>query len=146
MVTNIPLQLLPIENDGFHLMVEVEINGKKANLVVDTGASRTVFDEIEIQNYLNEDEGEFHENERLSTGLGTDSMKSQAFELKSLNLGEFEIKDYTALVLDLTHVKQSYENLGLPKIQGVLGSDLLKEYHAVIYYQKKLLKLYKRNG
>ena len=66
MVTNIPLQLLPIENDGFHLMVEVEINGKKANLVVDTGASRTVFDEIEIQNYLNEDEGEFHENERLS--------------------------------------------------------------------------------
>ena len=30
MVTNIPLQLLPIENDGFHLMVEVEINGKKA--------------------------------------------------------------------------------------------------------------------
>lgn len=46
MITTIPLQILPIENDGFHLMIVVKINRKNANLIIDTGASRTVFDEV----------------------------------------------------------------------------------------------------
>lgn len=146
MVSKIPIQLISIENDGFHLMVEVLINNKVANLVLDTGASRTVFDKNEMLHFIDEEQTEYQENEKLSSGLGTNSMKSEAFELSSLKLGAFEIKNYQALTLDLTHVKQSYESLNLPKIHGVLGGDLLKKYNAVIYYQKKILKLYKRNG
>lgn len=147
MVSKIPIQLIAIENDGFHLMIEVLINNKKANLVLDTGASRTVFDKDEMISFI--DDGtqiEYQENEKLSSGLGTNSMKSEAFELDSIKLGEFEIKNYQALTLDLTHVKESYESLGLPKIHGILGGDLLKKYNAVINYQKKTLKLYQRNG
>jgi predicted aspartyl protease len=147
MVSKIPIQLIAIENDGFHLMIEVLINNKKANLVLDTGASRTVFDKDEMRSFIDDEtQIEYQENEKLSSGLGTNSMKSEAFYLASLKLGEFEINDYQALTLDLTHVKLSYESLNLPKIHGVLGGDLLKKFNAVIYYQKKILKLYQRNG
>ena len=45
------------------------------------------------------------------------------------------------ILLDLTHVNVSYEKLDLPAIDGVLGSDLMMEYKAVIDYQKKELTL-----
>lgn len=146
MITKLPMRIVPIEDDGYHLLIEIKINGQKANLVLDTGASRTVFDKNELENYIKNDSSEFQENEKLSSGLGTNTMKSEAITLDSLELGTFEINDYLALTLDLEHVKQSYESLNLPKIHGVLGGDLLKKYNAVIYYDKKILKLYKRNG
>ena len=44
-------------------------------------------------------------------------------------------------MLDLSHVNQSYEQIGLKPIDGVLGSDVLLKYNAVIDYEKKILKL-----
>lgn len=142
MITTMPLQILPIENDGFHLMIVAKINRKKANLIVDTGASRTVFDEVLIKKFLPDDYNKFEINEKLSTGLGTNSMKSHAFELKSLKLGDLKIKNYMAVILDLANINQSYSMLNLPEIHGVIGGDLLQKYKAVIQYKNKLLKLY----
>ena len=142
MPVNIPINIIPIENDGFHLLMKIKINNRFANMIIDTGASRTVFDENLILEFLENDKTEFEENERLSTGLGTNTMKSKAFMLDSLKFGEFEIKDYQAVVLDLKHVNESYKMLNLPIIHGVLGGDLLKKYKAVIYYKTKMIKLY----
>jgi len=141
MQTNVPIEILPIEDDGFHLMIRAKINGKKANLIIDTGASRTVFDETLIKNYLPKEYDNFETNEKLSTGLGTNTMKSSAFNLKSLKIGDLNIKNYIAVILDLTNINDSYTMLGLPKIHGVIGGDLLSKYKAVVYYKAKKLKL-----
>lgn len=142
MPVSIPLHLIPIENDGFHLMIKVKINDKNANMILDTGASRTVFDYNLISEFLKIEDTEFQENKCLSSGLGTNSMKSMAFMLDSFLLGDFELKDYQAIVLDLQHVNESYRMLDLPVIHGVLGGDLLNKFKAVIYYKTKKLKLY----
>ncbi len=142
LITNIPIEILAIEEDGFHLMLHAKINGKKANLIIDTGASRTVFDELMIKKYLPDSYNDFENNEKLSTGLGTNTMKSQACTLKSLKLGDLTIKNYLAVILDLTNINESYGHLGLPEIHGVIGGDLLKKYKAVIYYKSQNLKLY----
>jgi predicted aspartyl protease len=65
------LKLLNIDGDGFHLQASIKINGKAALVIVDTGASRTVFDKTEIRKYLKKEEIEEHD--KLSTGLGTNS-------------------------------------------------------------------------
>jgi len=39
MKQNIPLELVPIEDDGFHIRIKAEINGKAASLLIDTGMS-----------------------------------------------------------------------------------------------------------
>ncbi|OQA10334.1 MAG: hypothetical protein BWY67_01178 [Bacteroidetes bacterium ADurb.Bin397] len=45
------------------------------------------------------------------------------------------------VLLDLSHVNQSYEILKLKPVDGVIGGDLLKRYEAIIDYSKKTLVL-----
>jgi len=142
-ITNIPLILLNIEDDGYHLMIEAEVNDMPVWLLVDTGASKTVFDKTRLQAILEEGaEEEFEDLEQLSTGLGTNSMQGQVAQLETLWLGDLLIEDMPVVVLDMEHVNQSYEMLGHPGIDGVLGSDILKKFDAVIYFKKQVLKLY----
>lgn len=142
MTVNIPINIVSIDEDGFHLLIEIEINHKKANMLIDTGASRTVFDEGIIREYLKTEDVEFEENVTLSSGIGTNTMKSKAVNLDLLKFDTLEIENYHALVLDLRHVNESYKMLKLPVIHGILGGDLLKKLKAVIYYKTKTLKLY----
>ena len=52
--TSLPLKLLIIEGDGFHIMLHAKINGKKAAMLIDTGASKTVFDLNRITKFVGE--------------------------------------------------------------------------------------------
>jgi predicted aspartyl protease len=139
MITIIPFKVLSLDEEGFHLMVKLHINRKVANLIIDTGASKTVLDKTKAEKYvLNKN---FALHNRLSSGLGTNTMESQTTVLKKIKLGEIEIENYTTVLLDLSHVNSSYEQLGLGQVDGVLGSDLLLKYNAIIDYEKKILKL-----
>ncbi len=135
----LPLEIILIEDDGYHLMIEVLINGKVANMLIDTGASRTVFDISKIRKFLTEQN--FEPNNKLSTGLGTNSLESKTTIIHELELGKISIKYYKSIVIDLEHVNKSYKLLNLPEIDGVLGSDLLFRYNGIIYYDKGILKL-----
>ncbi len=139
-ITEVAFRLLEIEQDGFHLLLEGKINGKSANFIIDTGASRSVFDQISIQAFI--EDPEFNQNERLSSGIGTNSMASMVTTISSLQFGDLNIEDYTAIVIDLQHVHASYSLLKLPEIKGILGGDILAEYKAVINYKKRKIKFY----
>ena len=141
MTSTLPLVVFPIENDGFHLKISIRINGKEASMILDTGASKSVFDETRITEYVNDEDVEEHD--RLSSGLGTNTMTSKKVLINSLQLGEIEINNYDATILDLNHVNLSYEKLELDPVVGVLGGDILNGYHAVIDYAKKELVLKK---
>ncbi len=141
MKTVLPIEIFAIEDDGYHLKTKLIVNDKLANVIIDTGASRSVFDENRITNYVNFDELEEHD--RLSSGLGTNTMVSKKVEIEKLQLGDIVINDYEATILDLSHVNASYEKLELELIDGILGGDILKEYNAVIDYNKEDLVLNK---
>jgi hypothetical protein len=139
MITVVPFKILSLDADGFHLMIKVKINGKPANLIIDTGASKTVLDTSRVSKYVKESDFKIHD--KLSSGLGTNTMKSQTTSLKKIKIGELEILNYTTVLLDLSHVNGSYEQIGLKPIEGVLGSDILLQYNAVIDYEKRVVKL-----
>jgi len=144
MPSHLPIEVTAIEADGFHLMVEVHVNGIPARLLLDTGASRSVFDRDRVHRFFDGGNPELLENEELSTGLGTNDMQSQALYLEILEIGETRIRHYPAVVLDMSHVNQSYEKLGLTPIDGVLGSDILMKYGAVIDYGRRMMRINKR--
>ena len=50
----VPLQLLDIEGEGFHIMVQGMIHGKEARFLIDTGASRSVFDPKTISTFIDD--------------------------------------------------------------------------------------------
>jgi len=135
----IPIELRCIEEDGFHLTIHARINGKSVHLLIDTGASRSVFDKKRAIRFVGESSHEPHD--KLSTGLGTNTMKTHIAILKKMRIGDLLIENFEAVLLDLEHVNDSYEKLGLTPIDGVLGSDLLVKHKAVINFGKKELKL-----
>jgi hypothetical protein len=137
--TKIDFSILDIQGDGLHILLKAKIGRKFANLLIDTGASRTVFDKDRIQHYISE--SSFQPLNRLSAGLGTNTLEGSVIVLPRLKLGELVITNYTAAVLDLQHVNDSYKSMGLSVIDGVLGSDLLFLYNAVIDYKKRILTL-----
>jgi len=137
--TILPIELLFIEDAGYHLLVKAKVNGKAATLLIDTGASKTVFDKGRILRFT--DEKNFRQLEKLSTGLGTSRMETQSAILKKFQLGKLSLSLFETIVIDLSHVNLTYAKLDLPAIDGVLGSDLMVKYHALIDYRKKELKL-----
>tara|TARA_Y100000593_G_C4322874_1_gene344868 strand:- start:287 stop:712 length:426 start_codon:yes stop_codon:yes gene_type:complete len=139
MQTQVPFNIIPIEEDGFHLQLSGKINDNDVNLLIDTGASRSVFDENKIKAILGKNLIE--EIEKLSTGLGTNSMQSKKAVLESFKIGDIHLHNYEVAVLDLSHVNQSYTQIGLDEIAGVIGSDLLYDMKAVIDYDKSTLTL-----
>jgi len=132
----IPIHILKLD-DGFHLLVNIRVNGKPACLLIDTGASQTVFDKERIRNFLKKEK--FEKHDKLSTGLGTSNMKSHLAVIKKISLHKIEIKNYKTVVIDLSHVNVAYKQMRQKPIDGVLGSDILKKYKAVIDYGKKKL-------
>jgi hypothetical protein len=136
----IPINIINIEGDGFHIVTEGLINGKPARFVVDTGASRTVFDKDRTLNYINNPE--FSEKEGLSAGIGGTDISSFIFDIEELCFGDLMISNYQAVAMDLSNINDSYEMIKLPPIDGVFGGDLLKRHNAVINYRLKKIRLF----
>lgn len=127
-----------MDGGGYHLGLKVNLNGKNAFLLLDTGASRTVFDKNQIEQY---NTSQIELLDEKSTGLGTSSMDIHTTEVSTLEIGTKKIENITLALIDLSHVNETYEKLGFKKIQGVLGSDVLYKYNAVIDYGKLELTL-----
>jgi hypothetical protein len=138
----IPFRLVPIEEDGFHLTMDVVIGRKKANVLIDTGASKTVFDLTRIQQFIKSKDEGFERSPHLSTGLGTNDLVSHMTLLPSLRIGEAVLKKFNVVLLDLSHVNQSYKMLGIPPIDGVIGSDLLNAFDAQLSFRSCSLKIF----
>lgn len=135
----VPLQLLDIEGEGFHIMVKGLIHGKEARFLIDTGASRSVFDPKTISTFI--DDLTFEKKEGITAGVGSSDLESAIFLIDAFSLGEMEITDYEAVALDLDNIHEMYGKLGLPHIDGIIGGDLLKRHKAVINYKSKKLRL-----
>ena len=134
----VPLQLLDIEGEGFHIMLKGTIHGKTANFLIDTGASRSVFDPNTISTFI--DDLQFEKKEGMTAGVGSSDLESSTFQIDEFSLGELEIHDYEAVALDLENIHEMYGELGLSHIDGIVGGDLLKRHKAVINYRSKKVR------
>ena len=135
----VPLQLLDIEGEGFHIMVQGRIHGKEALFLIDTGASRSVFDPKTISSFI--DDIQFEKKEGMTAGVGSSDLESSTFVIDRFSIGDLEITDYEAVALDLENIHEMYAKLNLPRIDGIMGGDLLRRYKAVINYRCKKLRL-----
>jgi len=137
----IPINTIELEPDNYHIVISsVFPNAQTGNWVIDTGASKTVFDKS-LEGYYSLLEGEL--DEIHTAGIGEQPHEISMALLKHLQLGELEIKNLKVALLDLTHINKLYLNAANLKICGLIGGDFLMKYKAVIDYKKKRLVLYK---
>lgn len=135
----IPLEIISLQEDGFHLFVKGKLGKHAIRLLIDTGASKTVLDKKFITERFPELKLEV--NEQLTTGVGTNTIQSEFTDLDNLRVGKLKLKNYKVAVLDLQHVNETYSMIQLPPIDGVLGCDVLVEYGAVIHLKNKELRI-----
>ncbi|WP_353134222.1 aspartyl protease family protein [Pseudopedobacter sp.] len=140
---NVPLQLINLQGDGFHLLVEVVIYGERFNLVLDTGASKTALDKDTIELLIDDHSVIQHLPDQHAVGLGTTTMERYMIMIPEFMIGNLVVKAYEVPIFDLSTIKYAYQQLKLPSVIGVLGGDILMEYEALIDYKHLILKLRK---
>ncbi|TCD11148.1 hypothetical protein EZ449_06540 [Pedobacter frigidisoli] len=137
---SIPLKLINLQDDGFHLLVEVVVFKEKHFAVLDTGASRSVFDKSLIEQHLSETLNVSDEISAATLFTTTTTIQATIPEIK---IGPLKIKNYETVAFDLQSVSETYQQFGHPPIISILGGDILMKHRAVINYDKMILRLYK---
>ncbi len=135
----IPLKTIPIEPGGYHIMVEIKVNGLKANTLVDTGASKTIMDISRVKHYT--DNPDIQEFGKQLTGMGADKIQTWITTLSEIQFGSHTLNHLQIVLVDLQSINASYAIYDLPRIDVVLGGDILHRLGAVIDYSNKLLKI-----
>jgi len=139
MKITIPLHIIDLQDDGYHLLVEVKIGRSAYKVVLDTGASKTVFDQTVLaQAHTNIS---VQSTNRLSAGLGTLTMESYSAVLPEFKIGRLKLPGFEVAVLDLSNINQAYAQLNHPQVLGVLGGDILMRYSGVVDYGKRKMSL-----
>jgi len=137
---SIPLKLINLQDDGFHLLVEVVVFKEKHFAVLDTGASRTVFDKSLIEKHLSETIKVSDEINAATLFTTTTTIQATIPELK---IGRLKIPTYETVAFDLQSVSDTYEQFGHPPIGCIIGGDILMKHNAIIDYENLVLILKK---
>ncbi len=133
----IPLDLIRMDPGGCHLMLHATINDWKANVLIDTGASKSVMDVSQAKKYLDQPKIKAFENH--FTGMGAARIETWYTIIPSLAIGHTTIHDMQILLIDMHDIRQSYARHDLPRIDMVMGGDLLLNLGAIVDYSKRML-------
>lgn len=118
-----------------HLFVYAKVNRIKGLFLIDTGASNTCIDSNEklFFKLLSKPQ------KAKASGAGSNDMHAEISTNNSIQLGQWKKNAVDLILLDLTHVNIALNEYNLPKVHGIIGSDLLKTNSAIIHYPLQLL-------
>ena len=139
MKTVLPIDIVTLgEDNSYHLFVSGSINGRKYDLLIDTGASHTIFDAALIPEMPVE---ETPRQEIQSAGIHAGELKSSIGHIKKFKLGDLKRVNWIVVLIDLTHVNELYQRFSDKRVAGLIGSDFLLKHKAIIDYKKRELVL-----
>lgn len=134
------LELVDIMGEGFHYIAEVKINGKKGMLIVDSGASRSVFDKERFKTFKAKTKQTL--SPMQSAGAGGTISDMQITIVKNITFFQkLNIKNYLIALADLSHINNVLTTFKKQPIDGVIGSDILKTYGAIVDFAKCTITL-----
>jgi Aspartyl protease len=138
--TIIPIEIAKLEEDSFHLFIKAEFsNNRIGNLLIDTGASKTVLDKIFAEDLIIEHI--VKDEEITSSGINNAIDDIEFVKLEHMSFVDMRIDDFSTAIMDLTHINTLYKEFGNRQIAGLIGSDFLVKYNALISYKAKHLIL-----
>ena len=141
MKIKIPLKVVELEDNNYHLVAtSVFTDGSTGFWIVDTGASKTVFDKNLPDLYS------VHESEKdqvHTAGIGDKPIETIIAFLKPFSLGKLQLNYMRVALLDLSHINSLYSKATSMTICGLLGGDFFVRYKATVDYKNKILVLRK---
>ncbi|MCK4663914.1 MAG: aspartyl protease family protein [Bacteroidales bacterium] len=139
MITKIPIEIVELEQDSFHIFIQIIIGSDNiANMVIDTGASKTVFDENFIKNNVINIE---KNDDIYSSGINSPLTDTKIAIIDKIKIGNLIIEKFSTVIINLDYINNIYKKIKKEKISGFIGGDFLNKYCAKIDYGSKLLTL-----
>lgn len=136
----IPIEQLELEEDNYHLLIQSHFNnGFFGKWIIDTGASKTVFD-IKHKNHFKIIESKH--TEIKSAGIGEGNIETFIANLPEITFGDLKLYNWLVAVIDLQHINQLYQQFTGETIVGLLGSDFLVQHQAILDIKKLSLTLF----
>ena len=116
-----------------HLSCKARINGFKANLLIDTGASNSCIAMAQKNYFSIMEKG----NPFEAAGAGEDKMKAILAHNCNLFLGRHFMGEQSFVLLDMQYINATLVKEGGKTIDGILGNDFLRKHKVIIDYSKK---------
>ena len=138
---NIPLRICNIDGGGKHILIKANINKTKCFLILDTGASNSVFDPNSPA--FKDTSFDTLENDNQSSGFNSKIENISTGNIQSLNIGYFRSSEKNAIFTPLNYINQLYKSLKLPHISGIIGCDFLIKHTAIIDLSDNIMVLKK---
>ena len=118
------------------LVVAVKINGKAANMLVDTGASMSLLDDKRKDEY-----GYARRSKLSGTLTGVGGEKSDVWHVKDIDVKLHGLPVYQFLMTDLSGVAGSIRKETGIDIAGIIGLPQIKDLEMKIDADNNLIKL-----
>lgn len=135
----LPFTLVSLEEASSLMpMVETTIAGIQTHLVIDTGASHTCMDKGIVKKFKTDLE---ESKDNAVIGIGGRRLMNCICMVPDLQIGDFHIESYRVVAVRMSHINKALAKLGCKPIGGLLGSDFLSRFKAVINYETGILHL-----
>jgi hypothetical protein len=142
MIIRIPLKKIKIPGGGLHLTCHIYADNLQAAVIIDTGASISVFHEKTFSPYFTE--GKMDKNEdAFSSGISTMIEGHRLGYISGIALEALFLHNETAGLMDLSHIRKIYNEYFDFAIEGLIGCDMLDKYKAVIDFKRMNLIFHK---
>lgn len=128
MKTEIPLHTADLGENGLHFYIISTFKGEEKVVIVDTAASKTVFDLDQMP-----PECIMETNESMNgIGIGGEVSESAVVNIEQIDLDSHSIKDFKSYAISFKMINDMYEKFIDKKVFGLIGADILFEYKAII--------------
>ena len=133
----IGIEIVELEEKTYHPLVEAEFQELNGYWwVIDTGASKSVFDEALTDFYTLD-----NDDRVMATGLGKELVETNSGKIDSFIVGGTDFGELHVALINFTHINTEYAKFSDKRIIGLLGSDFLFAHKAILDFDLKKLSL-----
>lgn len=132
-LSGVPMEL----SSGYNLYVDGSVNGKRAKLLVDTGAFTTLLH----QRFVRRMKIPLRDTPFNSAGVNLKNRGVQTATIARLSIGEVHLRSKKVGVIDLEGLIRGGLLDATPPVAGLLGSEILQRHGGIIDFRTKTLYL-----
>jgi len=130
-------EIIELEDNTFHPLVKAEFPGLDEYWwVIDSGASKSVFDVTLTDYYISD-----REDSVMATGLGKEVVETISGIIPEFTIGGFNFGSLNVALVDFHHINDEYAKFSAKKIVGLIGCDFLYSHNALLDFEQTKMVL-----
>ena len=129
-------EIVELEANTCHPLVKAEFKGLDEYWwVIDSGASKSVFEVSLTDYYIADDESV------MATGLGKEVVETSSGTIDEFKIGGFNFGPLKVALVNFQHINDEYAKFSEKKIVGLIGCDFLYSRKAILDFEQKRIML-----